>query len=149
MYILVGNSIRVEKNIPKLTLWFCFFTGKNCFLFSPIDGWWYINLNVGEKVLLEISETMAWILKSKIHTTGVCGHILQSSEPQKTFSRTDLYFFLQSTDLSMKNDVGKYEHLHHIVYVCGYFFFCVCKQSYIFQNDFINTTFFYDCTERF
>ena len=48
MYILVGNSIRVEKNIPKLTLWFCFFTGKNCFLFSPIDGWWYPNLNVGK-----------------------------------------------------------------------------------------------------
>ena len=60
----------------------------------------------------------------------------------KTFSRTDLYFFLQSTDLSMKNDVGKYEHLHHIVYVCGYFYVGVCKQSYIFQNDFINTTFF-------
>ena len=60
----------------------------------------------------------------------------------KTFSRTDLYFFLQSTYLSMKNDVGKYEHLHHIVYVCGYFYVGVCKQSYIFQNDFINTTFF-------
>ena len=43
----------------------------------------------------------------------------------------------------MKNDVGKYEHLRHIVYVCGYFYFGVCKQSYIFQNDFINTTFFY------
>ena len=60
----------------------------------------------------------------------------------KTFSRTDLYFFLQSTDLSMKNDVGKYEHLHHIVYVCGYFYVGVCKQSYIFSKWFLNTTFF-------
>ena len=51
LYILVDKSIGVEKKIPKLTLWFPFFTGKNCFLhiFSPIDGWWYPNLNVGRR----------------------------------------------------------------------------------------------------
>ena len=48
LYILVDKSIGVEKKIPKLTLWFRFFTGKNCFLFSPIDGCWYPNLNVGK-----------------------------------------------------------------------------------------------------